>query len=38
LHLMRCAILKNCESCPKWFIHQAFLMELKQLTSQAVED
>jgi hypothetical protein len=38
LHLMRCGLLKNCERCPKRFIHQAFLMELKQLTSQAVED
>ena len=38
LHLMRCGILKNCERCPKRFIHQAFLMELKQLTGQAVED
>jgi hypothetical protein len=38
LHLMRCGILRNCESGPKWFIHQAFLMELMQLTSQAAED
>jgi hypothetical protein len=38
LHLMRCGTLKNFERGPKWFIDQVFLMELKRLTSQAVEN